>query len=633
MQCDLAMPASRVLLVSPPWRLGGWPSLALGVLKAHLLDQGIAVHALHLHFEVAMRLGWARYQEIAAGWELGEALYFSLYAPDEADAILLRTARRMRDNGQDAQADWANRELLGEVESATLEVVDTLDLSSYDIVGFSVGALQLGASLYLGQLFKRRAPHLKIVLGGGSVLGEPGARLLQHVAWIDAVVDGEGETALAALAAARIWDEALFKQVPNLRYRRTDGSVVRTDTRVLGNLDAVIPPDMDEFYAAAHVAGLPASELLLPIEASRGCAWEHRRAGGELRGCTFCGLYRNSPNFRERQLETVIAQIRDGAMRYRALELGFIDAYLPPSYAKELLKRIAEEKLDVTLFCEMRCDLDEEMASLLARAGARKVQLGVEAFHTGLLARMAKGVRMIDNVASIKLCEEYGVPHQYNLITHFPGASARDVNEMCQLLPSLVGFKPPSLADFYLDRGSRIYADPRAFGIEPESMDRAPLAFLPAALASARICQVVPYEAPESDELRAAWASVDAAVVAWRERHRQARVEGVSQLLSYRDTGDALVVYDQRGEEPQVVTLKGLARDVLLSCDRLIRKSELLKRLPALEEGTLATVLLSLRTHRLVIEEGAWMLGLAVRTRLPNGAPRAWVDKCSTQAA
>src|SRR6185295_15567593 len=85
--------AGRVLLISPPWRLVNWPSLSLGVLKAHLTRQGIAVDGLHLHFEIAMRIGLERYQTIATGWELGEALYFGLYAPEEARDILLRSIK------------------------------------------------------------------------------------------------------------------------------------------------------------------------------------------------------------------------------------------------------------------------------------------------------------------------------------------------------------------------------------------------------------------------------------------------------------------------------------------------------------------------------------------------------------
>ncbi|AJY31402.1 bacteriocin maturation radical SAM 1 family protein [Burkholderia thailandensis 34] len=615
-------PSRKVLLISPPWRLGNWPSLALGTLKSHLRRHGIDVDTRHLHFDVAVRLGWSRYQEIASGWELGEALYFALDAPDEADAILARSAKAMRANGQALHAAWAERPLLDEVEMATLGALGNLDLRRYDLVGFSVGALQLAASVFLGHLFKCRAPHLRVIFGGGSVLGEPGLRLLQQLPWLDAVVDGEGELAMAALSSIPNWDDAELEAVPNLYYRRADGSVARTVTRVLATLDDTLPPDMGEFYSAARAAGFPAAELILPVEASRGCHWEHRKTDGQLRGCTFCGLYRNSPNYRERHLDTVMAHIRDGVHRSRTLALGFVDAYLPSAYAKALLRRLASEPLDVTLFCEMRCDLDAETAALLAAAGARHVQLGVEAFDTKLLSQMAKGVRMIDNVSSIKVCEEFGVPYQYNLITYFPGADRRAVDRMANLLPALAGFKPPSLAHFYLDRSSRIFADWHRDELAARNVDHSPLPFLPSALAAARITQVVPFDTLDRDALCEEWAAVEREVTRWRTRHQQAQAEGVVQLLSWRDAGSALIVSDERGDEPLAIELEGVAREVLLACDRLVRKRDLCERVRGLDESTLHTVLQRLNDQKLVVQEGAWVIALPVRARLPNGAAR-----------
>ena len=231
---------------------------------------------------------------------------------------------------------------------------------------------------------------MRVVLGGGSVLGQPGASLLELVPWIDAVVDGEGESALAGLAKLPAWDEKFLLTIPNLRYRRSDGGVGRTQTSAMANLNGAALPDMDEFYAAARSVGYPPDNLVMPVEASRGCAWEHRKNDGQLHGCTFCGLYRNSPNFREKRSETILAEIRGGVARSQATAVSFVDAYLPPSCAKDLLRDISKAGLDITLFCEMRCDLDDEISDLLARAGTRQVQLGVEAFHTAYWGKWPK---------------------------------------------------------------------------------------------------------------------------------------------------------------------------------------------------------------------------------------------------
>ncbi|MBV8754434.1 MAG: RiPP maturation radical SAM C-methyltransferase [Hyphomicrobiales bacterium] len=613
-----------VLLVSAPWRLATWPSLAIGVLKSHLAANGIPADGVHLHFDVAVRLGFDRYDRVANGWELGEALYCALYSPDEAHEILDRTADVLTRAGDTELAHWARNGALREVEQATQAAIAALDLTKYSLAGISVGALQLGASLYLAREFKRRAPHLRVILGGGGVLGEPGANLLRAVPWVDAIVDGEGEATLAKLARLPHWGAGVLADLPNLRFRDGNGGIGRSPTSVQANIDTARPPDMGEFYDAARNAGYPRSGLVLPMEASRGCAWEHRRGDGRLRGCTFCGLYRNSPNARQKSLDALWEEMRASIARTQVLELSFIDAYLPPAYAKELLRRLATEAPDVTLFCEARCDLDEETAALLAAAGTRRLQLGVEAFHTGILSRMEKGTRTIDNIASIKLCEEFGIPFQYNVMLRVPGVAAAELRESTKLLPTLYGYRPPSSAEFYLDRGSRMYAEPERYGIYSESLDRARLCFLPKALSEAPVCQIVPFESSMDDDTRAAWDEMEAAIGCWRAHHEQRRREGFSQMLTFRDGGACVIVADHRGDESQLVNLSGRARELFLACDRPTRKRHLLAQFPDLDALTLQDALDELDNLGLVFQEAGEVLALPVRERLPGGAPRKW---------
>jgi hypothetical protein len=362
----------------------------------------------------------------------------------------------------------------------------------------------------------------------------------------------------------------------------------------------------------------------MPLEASRGCAWEHRKNDGQLHGCTFCGLYRNSPNFREKSATTIVDEIRSGVERSQATAVSFVDAYLPPGAAKDLLQNISGAALDVTLFCELRCDLDDQIADLLARAATRHVQLGVEAFNTRVLGKMAKGRRMIDNVFSIKLCEEYGIPYQYNLISHFPGVTEDDLLKTIELLPLLRGFVPPAVADFYLDRGSRIFADPSGFGIAAETLDRAPLPFFPEAFTNRPVSQFVAFEQNETASVQEAWAEIETLVNLWRANYTEVREQGVSHLLSYRDLGNVLVVTDYRNGDPSILELRGVLRAVLLACDRLVSIKELQRRVPELDNETLDLVLDQLRSHQLIVEEAGALLSLPVRARLPNGAPRIW---------
>jgi ribosomal peptide maturation radical SAM protein 1 len=617
--------SKRVLLLSLPWRLANWPSLALGELKAYLAAGGIPLDAHHLHLAVACKIGIGRYERVALGWELGEALYSALLVPEERDRLLSVVINQLETSGEHDLASWAESTAIEEVCRATEESLTDIDLSRYWLVGFSVGALQLMASLYVARLLKQRSPNLIIVFGGSGLVGDVGKNLLQCCPDIDMVVDGEGEEALLQLAQLQHSpDEDALNGICNLWFRGTAGEVRKTSQSVMPNLESVAAPNYSEYFDLTNRLVYPQSCVVLPTEASRGCAWEHRCGSQELSGCTFCGLYRNSPNYREKSLDKIISDIEQVVEQNKVLELSFVDAYLPDSYRNDLLRHLSASSSDVTLFCELRCNLNDETAALLARAGARRVQLGVESFHSGILKRIEKGVRAIDNINSIKLCEEYGIPYQYNLITNIPGVLASEVVEMVESLPMLYGFRPPSIAEFYLDRGSRIFREPQAYGIVPESLDGTPPSFLPSGLAQNRVTQYVSFRCQADRDTEEVWKLVNAQVARWSEIHALAASLGLASPLSYRDGGNFLTITDCRDGEVELLTLNAMLRGVLLACERVISLVRLEERIAelGLTNHDLETVLDELIKHRLIIKEDTRILALPMRSALPSGSSR-----------
>lgn len=602
-----------------------WPSTALGDLKAHLNTHGLPCGTAHLHLEIACILGIELYQSVSQEWELGEALYACLLEPGERERLLTPVVDKLRKSGASALADWVGRSAVEDVASATEIAINRLNLSGVSVVGISIGALQLASSIYATRMLKKRKSDLFVVLGGSALVGEVGRNLLLAVPEIDAVVDGEGEEALLQLVQLRqpVCAEAL-SQIPNLWYRDGNGEVKRSFARALVELDQAAIPDYSEFYDSLSFRQVPAKLFILPIEASRGCAWEHR-CGNELRGCTFCGLYRNSPNYREKGFARILTEINELTKRFKMLDLAFVDAYLPDSYRTELLVALSQGTADVTLFCELRCDLDDETAALLARAGAIRVQLGVESFSTSILRRIDKGTKTIDNILSMKLCEEYGIGYQYNVMTYIPGVTVHEISEMIQVLPLLFGYRPPSLSEFYLDRGSRMYKSPTDFGLVPEHLDCAPVSFLPSRLASKKITQNVPFKhdfvKEGTDKL---WKSVATIVEHWKETRKEVGRAGLKSPLFYRDGGEFLSVTDCRDRTKTTITLEGFCRDLFLACDRPASLSQLTERFPNIDPDQIRFTMDTLIRERLVYNERQRYLALPVRLSRQRGFTRVW---------
>jgi ribosomal peptide maturation radical SAM protein 1 len=610
-----------VALISLPWNLANRPSLALGALKGYLLAHDVPIDAHHLHLAIAYKLGAGRYHQIAMDWELGESLYSALVAPDERARIIGRARRQLEDGTRHETARWITEAFCDELAKATRESVTTIDFSRYKIVGFSVSHLQLMASLYVAQMLKQLAPEIAIVFGGRGVAGEAGRNVLAHCPEVDVVVDGEGEEALLQLSRLSLpLDKRALDLIPNLWFRGEDGELRKTKRRTLSSLEDTATPDFSEYFDLAGRLSYPPSDLVLPLEASRGCAWEHRRTGGPPWGCAFCGLNSNWPNYREKPLGRVLKEIEHNTKEYRVLDLSFADACLPDSYRKALLQALAASPKDLTLFCEMRPGFDEETARLLANANVRRIQIGVESFSTHLLTRFGKGVRAIDNVQCLKLCEEYRIPYQYNLLIDVPGVEERAIEETCVVLPLLYGLRPPNLVPLFLDRGSRMCRTPEAFDIASEDLGERACGYLPSRLAEAGVSDFMSYHG--ASQIDAGWEKVVRLVDEWREVHTGSSSRlGLTTPFFYRDGGDFVTIADFRGQEASWITLEGAARELFLACSRMTTMEELQRKFSNVCAGEIRALLDRFSEEGLILREGAHLLALPIRAPAPNGMP------------
>ncbi len=616
---------NRVLLISPPWLKFNWPSLALGTLKSYLTQHGVHVDVSHFHLEVAVKLGLNEYEEVSAAWGIGEALFSSLYAPSEMERLIQHETQILRNQGQGPLADWAENGALYDLHQLCEAHLNTLELEDYDIIGFTVGALQLVGSIYLSYLVKQRCPHAFVILGGSAIIGDIGESVIANLPHVDLVVDGEGELPLLKLCQMEdVRDQSKYACIPNLVFRDYEGMPRRTPPRGTINLGTLPPPDLSDFYLSALDLQLPSASLVIPLEHSRGCAWEHRKDDGQINGCTFCGLYRASPNFRRKSLDQIRNEIEVSTKSSQVLQVSFVDAYMPSEYRSDILNMLIESDQDYTLFTEMRCNFDRGTADLLARAGVSRVQLGVESFSTPILKRIEKGARAIDNVYAVKLCQEYGIPQQFNIMTRIPGVRREDVEIMEELMPSLYGYTPPNAATFYLDRNSRIYADPAANDIIPESLDCEPLEFLPESLAHRLLSRQVSFRSQNSEDMEEFWQRIEVSVEIWHERFQHATRIGHRCGLTYRRGYDFVTITDLRGPSPLIYSLEGYSYKVFLACNDIVSRYNLAKQFSELDDDTLNGILNGLQEYRILMHENANYLALPVRETLPNGAPRRW---------
>jgi ribosomal peptide maturation radical SAM protein 1 len=600
-----------VLLFSAPWMKATWPSLAVGSLKAFLQASGVQTRCCHLHLEAAVALGWTHYDALAETWGAGEALFGALLDPADSDRLVAVAAGLLRGANRPATARWAEETARDDLRAFVDAWLERERPEDYPLVGGSVGAMQLCGTLYLMKRVRERGHAGQRVLGGSGLVGTVAREVLMRCPDVDAVVDGEGEQALLGLAqrVTRGSRESVGL-LPGVLTRDGAGEVVAGGVVASVNLAAAPAADLDEFYEAAGKLGVPRTALTIPFEHSRGCEWEHRTKG-KLRGCTFCGLYRGSPDHRRKPTDLVLREMERAVQRFRVLNLAFVDAYLPAGYRDELLDGLIGMRADISFFTEMRCDLTTPTVERLA-ARANRVQLGVESFSSAILRRIGKGVGAAKTVHAVRLCQEYGVPTQYNVMLRIPGVPRDEIDELCLVLPTLFGLPPPNAADFYLDRNSLIFADPEAHGVAPDRLDSTRPSWLPRSLGDSRISQAVPFESAD-EEVEAAWSRVERQIERWRERWRLATSNRMESPLTWRDGGGWASVIDAREDVARIYLLEGILYEVFLACNEVVSQQHLVELLRHHSPAMLAGALRELASHRLVLQDGALWVSVAVR--------------------
>jgi ribosomal peptide maturation radical SAM protein 1 len=345
------------------------------------------------------------------------------------------------------------------------------DWSQFDLVGFTSMFQQQVASLALAKQLKAEYPKLRIVFGGSNCHGHMAQGLLSSFAFIDAVCSGEGDDEFIELV------EANGEKNLQLRNFRTRGVEAPAGHRVdvfsglaavepkqhLVDLSTSPPPDFADFF---RVVGTHPSYDFTPrllFETSRGCWW------GEKHHCTFCGLNTEFMEFRRKDPNVAVQQIKSLVALFPNSDhvVSFVDNIIPSDYYASFVPVLQEAKLDREFFYEIKINVKEHQVAALAAAGIRHLQPGIESFSDNLLKRMEKGSSRLQNVHFLRMARQYGIHSYWNILTGVPGESVADYEGDPHLFQSLHHLTPPpGVGRIRIDRFSPYFFRANDFGIK-----------------------------------------------------------------------------------------------------------------------------------------------------------------------
>ena len=423
------------------------PSIALGILKSILHQDGLRARILNFNLKFAARVGlesyrllFRDYSSLLGEWIFAEAAHDPPY-PD-VDAYLRRAARKLGGSPRHL-LDFQDRcrALRAQARPFILEAAQQALETGARVIGATSSFQQHLASLAVLRQIKQIEPTVVTLLGGANCEGVMGVATSKIAPWIDVVVSGEAEDVIVDLARRALTSAPDFCGLPDFVITQRSTHRLPGDPPAVGKSArfATAPsPDYDDYFtelgdSALRQAVLPA----LPVEASRGCWW------GEKLHCTFCGLNGETMAYRAKAPEHILDEWGQLTDRYGPLPLAAVDNIFAMAWFKTLLPRMEERGFRGEVFFEIKANLSRQQVDQLARSGITHVQPGIETLSSPILRLMGKGCTAHQNVQLLRWCAAAGVRVQWGFLHGFPGEPIDEYERMAGLVPLLTHLQPP----------------------------------------------------------------------------------------------------------------------------------------------------------------------------------------------
>ncbi len=602
-------------LFSAPWPLYNRPSIQLGALKAYLDTQfpALPVTCLHFYLPVAEALGFQVYQAVGRKSWQAESVYAALLYPERMKTVEKLFYKEAAGNPPEERLDF--RAIVSAVKTASDDLIQQTDWTTFDLAGFSICVCQLTSTLYFIREIKKRCSSLPVVIGGSLVSGISPTGLFQHFPEIDYLVRGEGERPLGRLVqkilAGNLSSDA--HGMPGVLARNSPQSECHASFDQVADLDHLPRPDYDDYFRLLETLA-PERQFFphLPMEISRGCWWTAGRKNRKKTGCAFCNLNLQWQGYRSKTPSVVARQIDELTSRYQTLSVSIVDNVLPAKNTATIFTELTDLKKDLDLFCELRATVSPDILLEMRRAGVRQVQIGIEALGSRLLRKMNKGTTTIQNIEAMKHCEELGIVNGSNLILHFPGSDEEDVAETLRCLEFVLPFRPLKTVEFRLGLGSPVMHAAETYGIKATFNHPNYRLLLPPEVS--RSTRWI-HQAYQGDLLkqRKIWKKVKLRIAAWQAEYAALRRDSdQGPILGYQDGRDFLIIRQKRpGDDPLTHRLKGSSRKIYLFCRRQRKQERILAQFKDITIDKLLPFLEMMVKKRLMFEENGVYLSLA----------------------
>ncbi len=270
-----------------------------------------------------------------------------------------------------------------------------------DVVGFDIYEASVDSSFRVARKIKEMLPEV-ILTAGGPYPTYCHEELLLAEPLFDCSIRGEGEYVFWELLETLNQNKSL-KEVKGITFMQDGKAIVNEAQELIEDLNMLPMPSRDILVENNLKAAM--------ISTSRGCYGV----------CSFCSNQLFWKRWRGRDAINIVDEMQEIAEKYDISLFNFTDASFEDpstdnysrlrSIAKELIKR----ELNIAFLADFRAEFqrnaDDELISLLSKAGLRGACIGIESFNDEDLRIYTKIATVEDN------CKVIEMFHQYNINT------------------------------------------------------------------------------------------------------------------------------------------------------------------------------------------------------------------------
>ncbi|MEN6292988.1 MAG: radical SAM protein [Methanobacterium sp.] len=286
-----------------------------------------------------------------------------------------------------------------QVEEATYEdLTNLLFKEKPDVVAITVMTFTILDAIKTAETIKSFDSSIKVVFGGPHPHIFPDETV--NLNFVDYVVIGEGEITFSELLDNLLDPEKLL-HVKGLVFKN-NGQIVHTGIRdFIEDLDSLPFPARELIPYQKYFSIIAKSNPITTIFTSRGCPYQ----------CIFCYRPHMGKRFRFRSPSNVIAEIKQ-CVNMGIHEFLFYDDTFTINRQRvvDICNQLIEQKIQITFDIRARVNtVDEELLTLLKKAGCHRIHFGVESANPEILDVLKKGITLRQVEIAFETSKKLGI--------------------------------------------------------------------------------------------------------------------------------------------------------------------------------------------------------------------------------